>query len=36
MTKNKRYEFGNYFKSKKELSEDKIKKIQSVLIGGII
>lgn len=35
-TDDKRYEFGNYFKSKKELSEDKIKKIQSVLIGGTI
>lgn len=33
-TDDKRYEFGNYFKTKKELSDDKIRKIQSIIIGG--
>lgn len=32
-TDDKRYEFGNYFKTKKELSDDKIRKIQSIIIG---
>ena len=32
-TDDKRYKFGNYFKTKKELSDDKIRKIQSIIIG---